>query len=113
MDEASESTKQFCTFMLRISNVIRKGGVMDFDFLPIIAALKSWGFRFILDRVASIADGIWVVLRVLTGLDTDFLVWLLGMVGFLQFHSFIAFKRKSLYNVNFSKSKYVIDEPQK
>jgi len=60
--------------MLKISNVIRKGGVMDFDFLPIMAALTSWGVRFIFDRVASIASGFWDVLEVLTGLDTEVLV---------------------------------------
>ena len=96
MDEALKSTKQLCTFMLNISNVIRKGGVMDFDFPPIMVALTSWGFRFILDRVASITNGILAAMEVLIGLDTDFLVWLLGMVGVLEFLSFIAFKRKYL-----------------
>jgi len=51
-DEAPESTKKLCTFMLKISNVIRNGRVMDFDFLPIMATLTSWGVRFIFDRVA-------------------------------------------------------------
>ena len=72
MDEALKSTKQLCTIMLRISNVIRKGGVMDFDFLPIMVALTSWGFRFNFDRVASMDVGFWVVLGVLTGLETEF-----------------------------------------
>ena len=74
MDEAPKSTKQLCTFVLKISNVIRKGGVMDFDFLPIMAALTSWGVRFIFDRVASMAGGFWDVLEVLMGLDTEVLV---------------------------------------
>ena len=108
MDEALESTKQLCTFMLKISNVIRKGGVMDFDFLPVMVTLTSWGVRFIFDRVVSIADGVWAVLGVLIGLDANFLVWLLGMVGFFQFRSFMDFKSKSLCSVNFNKLKYVI-----
>ena len=103
MDEAPESTKQLCAFMLRISNVIRKGGVMDSDFLPIMAALTSWGFQFILDNVASIADGIWVALVILIGLEIGFLVRVLEVVGILQFHSFIAFNNKSLCCVNFKK----------
>ena len=74
MEKAPESTRQLCMFMLKISNVIRKGGVMDFDFLPIMAALTSWGIRFIFYRVASMVDGVWDVLEVLTGLDTDVLV---------------------------------------
>ena len=108
MDEAPESTKQLYTFMLKISNVIRKGEVMDFDFLPILAALTSWGVQFIFDLVASMANGVWAVLGVLTGLDDDFLIWLLGLVGDLQFHSFIAFKTRSLCCINFNKLKYVI-----
>ena len=58
--------------------------------------------------MASIDDGIWAVLEVLIGLDTGFLVWLFGMVGVLEFHSFIAFRSRSLCCVNFNKSKYVI-----
>lgn len=108
MNEAPESTKQFHTFMLKISNVIRKGGVMDSDFLLIMAALTSWGVRFIFDRVDSMADGVLAVLGVLTSLDSDFLIWLLGFVGDFQFNSFIAFKSRSLCCVKFNKSKYVI-----
>ena len=63
--------------------MIRKGGVMDFDFLPTMATLTSWRFHFISDKVASIDGGILVVLGVLIGLDTEFLVWLLKMVGVL------------------------------
>ena len=74
MDEALESTKQLCKFMLKVLNVIRKGAVMDFDFLPIMVALTSWGARFIFNRVASMVGGFWDVLEVLTGLDTDVLV---------------------------------------
>jgi len=60
--------------MLKISNVIRKGGVMDFDFLPIMATLTSWGVRFIFDRVTSMDGGFWDVLEVLMGLDTKVLI---------------------------------------
>ena len=67
------------------SNVIRKGGVMDFDFLPIMAALTSWGFRFILDIVASIADGIWAAMEVLTGMDAT--SWF-GYLGRWEFWNF-------------------------
>jgi len=51
-------------FMLKISNVIKKGGVIDFYFLHIMVVLTSWGFRFILDNVASIADGMWVAANI-------------------------------------------------
>lgn len=102
------STKKLCTFMLNISNVIRKGGVTDFDFLHVMVALTSWGFQFILDNVASIDDGIWDALAILKGLDIGFLVWVLEVVGVLQFHPFIAFSSKYICYVNFNKSKYVI-----
>ena len=81
---------------------------MDFDFLPIMAALTSWGVRFIFYRVASMVDGVWAVLGVPIGLDADFLIWLLRLVGDLQFRSFMAFKSRSLCCNNFNKSKYVI-----
>ena len=74
MDEAPESTKQLCTFMLKISNVIWKGGVMDFDFPPIMATLTSWGVWFIFDRVASMVGDFLDVLEELTSLDTEVLV---------------------------------------
>lgn len=54
------------------------------------------------------ADGVWAILGVLTGLDFEFLVWLLGLVGDLQFRSFIAFKRRSICCDKFNKLKYVI-----
>lgn len=79
-----------------------------FRFPPIMAALIYWGFRVLLDRVASMAGDIWATLEVLTDLATSFLVWLLGVVGVLQLRSFITFSSKYLYCVNFNKSKYVI-----
>jgi len=69
--------------MLKTSNIMRNSGVIDFDFLHMVAVLTSWGFRFILDNVASIAEGIWVELMVLTCLDIGFLVWVLEVVGVL------------------------------
>lgn len=69
--------------LLNISNVIRKRGVIYFYFLPIMVALTSWGFQFILDKVASIADGVCDTVEAVIGLDSSFSVWPLELVEFL------------------------------
>jgi hypothetical protein len=41
LDEAPESTIQLWTFLLKISKVIRKGGVVDLDLCPVREALVA------------------------------------------------------------------------
>jgi hypothetical protein len=41
LDDAPESTIQLCTFMLKISKVNKKGGVLDFDLWPFKDALTA------------------------------------------------------------------------
>jgi hypothetical protein len=43
-DEAPESTMQLCIFLLNISNVRRKGVVLEFDLLLIKEALTTYFF---------------------------------------------------------------------
>ena len=40
LEDAPESTKKLCTFILKISKDNKNGGVIDFDHLPIIESFK-------------------------------------------------------------------------
>ena len=43
LEDAPKSTRQLCTFRLKISTINKKGGVMDFDHFPIMVLFKAMG----------------------------------------------------------------------
>ena len=62
LDDAPKSTKQLCAFILKFSKDNKKGGVMDFDYLLIMALFKVVG---ILLKDAIILDDL-LLLREMT-----------------------------------------------